>query len=401
MEENKIKNQKSKIKNPNYLPWLILREIPSLGNIRYKTLIEHFHSPEAVLNASEAELKGMCRSSVEGQGIGSLPHSRASLPTLAIIKNILNHKAFIDKAKKELEHILQYNIRLLTLSDRQYPVLLKEIPDPPPILSYYGSLDSESPCLAIVGSRKATSYGLKAAENLACNLASQGFQVVSGMARGIDSMAHKGALSAQGKTIAVLGSGLKKIYPRENEALFHAIAQKGCVFSEFKSFAAPMPAHFPIRNRIIAGLCCGTIVVEAAKRSGSLITARLAGEYNREIFAVPGSIKSSTSEGSHALLKQGAKLVENEKDIFDELQQFVHVSNFQADKSVVNEQKSKSSIYTGKAYRIVDFLDPYPIHIDILIEKSGMESSSLSSELFDLELEGRVVRHPGNFYSIA
>ena len=418
LEEKAIKNQKSKIKNPNiYLPWLVLREIPFLGNIRYKSLIKHFGSPEAVLKASEAELKS-CEKLSE-----------------RVVKNILKHKTFLDKAKKELDYILKYNIRLLTLTDSNYPSLLKEIPDPPPVLSYYGTLnpetesvpdfesasesgseqetqsDIESPCLAIVGSRKATTYGLNAAESLACKLASQGFQIVSGLARGIDSMAHKGALRAKGRTIAVLGSGLKQIYPRENQSLFRAIAETGCVFSEFKTFAAPAPQNFPIRNRIIAGLSCGTIVVEAAKKSGSLITARLTGEYNREVFAVPGSIKSRTSEGTHSLLKQGAKLVGSEKDILDELQQFVHISNKisknnsaeSADGSLGESLKNKRQVYAHSEdqHVILSFLEPYPIHIDTLIEKSGMESSKVSSALFDLELEGRIIRHPGNFYSIA
>ena len=402
MENKAIKNQQSKTTNQNYLPWLILREIPYLGNVKCKALIDHFHSPEAVLNASESILR------TEAKYLASPISER-------IIKNILKYKTFEDNAKKELDFIFKHNIRLLTLTDEYYPPLLKEIPDPPPILSYYGTLDLESPCLAIVGSRKATTYGLNAADNMAFRLASSGFQIVSGLARGIDSMAHKGALRANGKTIAVLGSGLKQIYPRENAKLYQAIAETGCVISEFKTFCSPMAANFPIRNRIIAGLSCGTIVVEAAKKSGSLITARLTGEYNREIFAVPGSIQSRTSEGTHALLKQGAKLVATEKDILDELQQFIHIdtskktdktvdkspgNNYQGDTHQDRTQKSKLHKHTKNQNGILKFLEPYPIHIDTLIEKSGMESSQLSAELFDLELERRIVRHPGNYYSI-
>ena len=267
-----------------YLPWFILREIPFLGNTLYKKLIDRFQTPENVLTASEAELGSVGRISVK------------------IIDDIFHHKKFMDKAQIELEQIFKNNINIVTLVDPFYPGLLKQIPDPPPVLTYYGTFDSESPCLSIIGSRTATSYGLSTAENLSYKLALKGFQIVSGLARGIDTMAHKGALKAKGKTIAVLGSGLKKIYPKENEPLFHDIIENGIVFSEFKLDADPIPGHFPIRNRIIAGLSCGSVIVEAAKRSGSLITARLASEYNREVFAVPGSIKSRNSEGTHYLL---------------------------------------------------------------------------------------------------
>jgi len=214
-------------------------------------------------------------------------------------------------------------------------------------------------------------------------------------------MAHKGALRANGKTIAVLGSGLKKIYPKENESLFHEIAETGTIFSEFKVNADPIPGHFPVRNRIIAGLSCGSIVVEAAKRSGSLITARLASEYNREVFAVPGSIKSRKSEGTHSLLKQGAKLVETEMDIIDELHHFIHEKK----EALISPLKNQESgFHLGSSQdrpRILNFLEPYPVHIDIIIEKSGMKSSDVSSQLLDLELEGLVNRHSGNCYSIS
>jgi len=365
-----------------YLPWFILKEIPFLGNTLYKKLIDRFHSPETVLAASEAEL----------ETIGKI-----SAKTL---NGILHHKIFMEQAKIELEQIFKNHIHIVTLMDSFYPALLRRIQDPPPLLTYYGTLDNESPCVSIVGSRTATSYGLSTAENLSFKLASKGFQIVSGLARGIDAMAHTGALRAKGRTIAVLGSGLKKIYPRENESLFHAIAENGTVFSEFKVDADPIPGHFPVRNRIIAGLSCGSIVVEAAKRSGSLITARLASEYNREVFAVPGSIKSRKSEGTHSLLKQGAKLVETEMDIIDELHHFIHEKK----EALISPLKNQESgFHLGSSQdrpRILNFLEPYPVHIDIIIEKSGMTSSDVASQLLDLELEGLVTRHQGNFYSI-
>lgn len=352
-----------------------------MGNSLYKKLIDRFQSPETVLTASKAELESM---------------GKISTKTLY---GLLHHKLFMDQAKIELEQIFKNHIHIVTLNDASYPALLKQIQDPPPLMTYYGTLDNESPCVSIVGSRTATSYGLSTAENLSFKLASKGFQIVSGLARGIDAMAHKGALRAKGKTIAVLGSGLKKIYPRENESLFHEIAETGTIFSEFKVNADPIPGHFPVRNRIIAGLSCGSIVVEAAKRSGSLITARLASEYNREVFAVPGSIKSKKSEGTHSLLKQGAKLVETEMDIIDELHHFIHEKK--STPLLENQEPGADPVGSLDRPRVLTFLEPYPVHIDIIIEKSGMKSSEVASQLLDLELEGLVTHHQGNFYSIS
>jgi len=367
-----------------YLSWFTLREVPFLGNTMYKKLIDQFQSPENVLKASESQLRLIDKIS------------------LKIINGITNHKVFQDRAKKELELILNKNIKIVTLSDSSYPVLLKQIPDPPPFLTYLGKLDNCAPCISIVGSRKATSYGLSTSENLSYKLAQRGFQIVSGLARGIDAMAHKGALKANKKTIAVLGSGLNKLYPRENYSLFRAIAEKGTVFSEFKVNTNPFPSNFPIRNRIIAGLSCGSIVVEAAQRSGSLITARLAGEYNREVFAVPGNIKSKKSAGTHALLKQGASLVENEMDIIDELHHFIHTKK--KDCRLEPLQKEKPPHYTSDKLnkrKLIDLIEPYPVHIDVLIEKTKMTSSQITSQLLDLELKGIVTRHQGNYYSIS
>ena len=355
-----------------------------MGNSMYKKLIDQFQSPETILKASENQLKKIDKISAK------------------IINGITHHKVFQDKAKKELDLIFKKNIKIITLNDTLYPVLLKQIQDPPPFLTYLGNLDNTAPCISVVGSRTATSYGLNTSENLSYKLAAKGFQIVSGMARGIDTMAHKGALRAKGKTIAVLGSGLNKIYPRENKNLFQAIAENGSVFSEFKVNTEPFPSNFPIRNRIIAGLSCGSIVVEAAKRSGSLITARLATEYNREVFAVPGSIKSKKSKGTHSLLKQGARLVENEMDIIEELHQFIHTKkkNFHS-ASLQNQKPTHHKSCKPNESEILLFIEPYPVHIDVLIEKSGMESSQVTSQLLDLELKGKVNRHQGNYYSIS
>ena len=366
-----------------YLPWFTLREIPFLGNTMVKRLIDQFQSPEKVLTASEDQLKKIDKISAK------------------IINNITHYKTFQDKAKKELDLILNKNIKIITLTDSSYPALLKQIHDPPPFLTYLGELDNSAPCISVVGSRSATAYGLSTSENLSYHLANKGFQIVSGLARGIDARAHQGALRAKGKTIAVLGSGLNKIYPRENKYLFNAIADTGTIFSEFKADTEPFPSNFPIRNRIIAGLSCGTIIVEAAKRSGSLITARLAGEYNREVFAVPGSIQSQKSQGTHALLKQGAKLIENVTDIMDELHHFIHLKEKDQPASLQNQKMPHYKICKPPGPEILKFIGPYPVHIDVLIENSGMNTSQITSELLDLELAGKVNRHQGNYYSIS
>lgn len=373
-----------------YLAWFILKEIPDLGNRLYKQLIHRFLAPENVLTATESQL--------------------LSVPGISkqVVKNIQAYKKYQSPAQAELNQIYFHKIKIVTMTDPLYPDLLKEISDPPPYLTYLGTLDATAPSISIVGSRKATAYGLNSAEHLAFSMASHGFQVVSGLARGIDTAAHKGALRARGKTIAVLGSGIRQIYPKENSSLFDEICKNGTILSEFKINCIPFPRNFPIRNRIIAGISTGTLVVEAEKRSGSLITARLAGEYNREVFAVPGSIVSKKSCGTHSLLKQGAKLVENEMDILDELHQFIHVqadsqSHDRAKDNGMSLKKTiKSSPLMDKEQGLVyKHLDSYPKHIDKIIEAARMNSGIVAANLADLELKGIVKRHPGNYFSLS
>lgn len=362
-----------------YLPWFILREIPGIGIRTFLNLIRVFETPGKVLAASVKHLTAV-------PGVS---------PKIA--HDIRSHQEYRETAEKELSRILTSGYGILTLNDPAYPELLREIPDPPPLLTLAGRMKPSAPCLAVVGSRNATSYGLNTARYLAAGLAEKGFTIVSGMARGIDTAAHLGALDAGGKTIAVMGSGLKKIYPWENKELFHGISKHGVVVSEFKLDTDPYPYNFPVRNRVIAGLSVGTVVVEAEKRSGSLITARLALEYNREVFAVPGSIKSRKSQGAHALLKQGAKLVENETDVLDELGQFVHARP----EAEPCEDDSPETPMDKDKKRIFQLLEPYPKHIDRIITDSRMTPGEVSAILMDLELDGRVRHHPGNYFSIS
>ena len=264
---------------------------------------------------------------------------------------------------------------------------------------YMGSISATKKNISIVGSRNATQYGRDTTQRLSRDLASLGMTIVSGMARGIDTAAHEGALMAHGKTIAVLGSGLERIYPRENETLFHRIAETGAVISEFPLNAEPEAHHFPMRNRVISGLSLGTVIVEATLRSGSLITARLAAEQNREVFAVPGSVNSFKSTGSHTLIKQGAKLVEQAGDIMEEISAWIDPSGAEDSDGADMITAAKPSLSPLET-SVLGALEHYPLHIDDLIRKLGMESSDLSGTLLRLELKGVVQQDPGKLFYI-
>jgi DNA processing protein len=353
--------------------WLSLKEIRGIGNRLFLQLIEHFGEPENILNASRKEL----------QAAGRIPEALAS--------RIVKHKIHAH-IKEELELVSANNGKLITFLDPNYPALLRQIADPPPYLYVYGNLRPDSANIAIVGSRNATTYGRTTTERLSANLASCGLTIVSGMARGIDSAAHKGALSAQGETIAVLGCGLGTIYPPENKRLFHEIAKNGAVISEFAFHAPPEAHHFPIRNRIISGLALGTVIVEATQKSGSLITARLAAEQGREVFAVPGSITSFKSMGTHKLIKQGAKLVEHVNDILEEL-------NIKEKAAHPGHPKQPVIETTAEEKRILDELSPYPIHIDNILRQVPLSAGKVSSLLLQLELKGLVNQSPGKLFA--
>jgi DNA processing protein len=265
------------------LPWFLLKSVPGIGNLLFKRLIDRFNSPEFIFGAAQDEL-------LEVEGI-----------THRLVAAIKQRK-IPDSVKKDFDLVLQKDYKIVTMADSDYPPLLLQIPDPPPFLYVFGRLDGSIKNVAVVGSRNATSYGRSTTRRLCRDLAQLKITVVSGMALGIDSAAHEGALMGKGTTIAVLGSGLENIYPAENRKLFYQIADTGAVVSEFSLTAEPDAHNFPRRNRIISGMSLGTVVVEATRRSGSLITARLAAEQNREVFAVPGSIQSFKSEGTHYIM---------------------------------------------------------------------------------------------------
>lgn len=373
------------------LHWFALKEIPGIGNLTFRRLMEVFDSPSAVFDASPDQL-------IQVRGISRrLAHA------------IVEHTP--SKACQEsLSRALESGIAILTLNDKNYPRLLLEIPDPPPILQVAGHLPKENNAIAIVGSRRATSYGMTHAKNLARDLAGSGYTIISGLARGIDTAAHQGALSAGGKTIAVLGSGLGTIYPSENTRLAHTIAENGAVISEWPMETPPEAHHFPLRNRIISGLSLGVVVVEASLKSGSLITARCAAEQNREVFALPGHVKASQSSGTHRLIQEGAKLITSPSDITDELTALTQI--FDKDNEIqpdINTLQPKTSQHTESSTHfpldpdescVLKVLDLYPSHIDDILKHVPMDAGQLSATLLKLELKGVVERSPGKLFSL-
>lgn len=362
-------------------PWFLFKSLPGIGNLLGKRLIDNFKSPQNVFQASAEKLL------------------RVDGVTNRHVAAIKNHK-MPAQVEAELYLLARSQYRIISLPDPDYPRLLREIPDPPPFLYVTGEIDGQELKIAVVGSRNATGYGLATTKNLSAGLAARGITIVSGMARGIDTAAHEGALAAGGKTIAVLGSGLERIYPAQNAKLSHWISQNGAVVSEFALKAKPEGHNFPLRNRIISGMSLGTVVVEATKKSGSLITARMAAEQNREVFAVPGSIQSFKSTGTHTLIKQGAKLVENVQDIVDELAPYFLNLGTPQSRPPKKPEKKPATLSPDES-RVYKALEPYPIHIDALTRKISMESGKLSSILLKFELNGLVQQSPGKLFSLS
>jgi DNA processing protein len=358
--------------------WLALNRIPGVGAIIYRRLLERFGTPEQVFRADPDSLN-----EVEG-----LRFNTAS----AIVKF---KKA--DKIDRELEDLEKNQVKVLTFREPGYPPLLAQIHDPPPFLYYRGGLPESTPqILAVVGSRIASAYGIRMTERLAWSLAKNGLAVVSGMARGIDTAAHYGALMARGKTIAVLGSGLDVVYPAENQKLFDQIAEQGLVFSEFPLGTLPERQNFPVRNRIISGMSLGVVIVEATLKSGSLITARLALDQGREVFAVPGSIESFKSSGTHRLIKQGAKLVENAQDVLEELKWPIISDNVQEE--IELSPPAISPAFSTQEKRIWDILQDEPVHVDQMVRQTEIGIAPLLSILLEMEIKGWIKQLPGKYF---
>jgi DNA processing protein len=302
----------------------------------------------------------------------------------------LNNRIKAFTGWKEIERDLmllsRMKVTVMTFKDRTYPALLKQIPDPPVVLYKKGPSEIDSDAIAIVGARKASVEGINLAEKIGQTLASLGIIVVSGMARGIDSAAHRGALKAKGKTVAVLGCGMDICYPPENKGLFAKIGEEGAVLTEYGLAEQPLPYHFPERNRIIAGLSKGVLVVEASRKSGSLITARLGLEYGREVMSIPGSIFHEEYKGANMLIKEGARLIDGIEDIL--LNCFPRLT-------LQKEQTVDMDREEGYIYSIIGF---DKIHVDEVIDKSKMETKQVMALLTRLEMKDLIRQFPGGFY---
>jgi len=356
-------------------PWLVLHLIPGLGNIAFKNLLSVFGTPERILQAGLSNLM-----SVNGIREG-------------IARKIVA-KACEKDPTRLLKTIDLMGARILCYHDPEYPSLLKKIHDPPMILYLKGkAIPTKKIRVAIVGSRNPTPYGLKAAEKIARGIAMRGFGVVSGMARGIDTAAHKGCLAGGGFTIAVLGTGIDRVYPSSNKALYEHISQHGTLLSEFPPGTPPEPRNFPIRNRIISGLSKGVVVAEATMKSGSLITASLALDQGRDIFAVPGSINSFKSAGSHFLIKQGAALVENADDVLEGLG-----LNFNSSLKTVAPKEQPLPPMDESERSVFDTLGDYPVHIDQIAREAGLDQARVSGLLIKMELKGLIRQLPGKMF---
>ena len=358
-------------------PWLALKGVPGVGNLIFRRLVERFGSPESVFTADENQLMAV-------QGVNA-----------RLAAAIRRHR-ISDQVDRELESVDQSGYTVITLTDRHYPELLRQIPDPPPFLYVYGTLPDSALNIAVVGSRNATAYGISTTRRLCEDLAAQQATIVSGLARGVDTAAHAGAIAGKGLTVAVLGTGLNRIYPRENRGLFHRIAENGAVITEFPLNSGPDAHHFPARNRIISGMSHGTVVVEATGRSGSLITARLAAEQNREVFAVPGNIHSFKSVGTHSLIQQGAKLVVHAGDVLEE---FSPIEAFKTRPAA--PPQAPVPPLTDEEAVVMDILEADPVHIDALAKRLQLASGRLAGLLLQLELKGVAVQSPGKLFCLA
>jgi len=346
--------------------WLNLSLVPGLGPVLYRSLLSAFGLPSNILAADRNQLVRVVPSTVAA-AISAGGREKAVDATLAWAAKTGN--------------------TILTLADKAYPAQLFEIPDPPALLYVTGDpalLSATS--LALVGSRNATPQGLANAEQFARVLSEAGMTIVSGLALGIDAAAHRGALAGRGSTVAVMGCGPDQIYPRRNTALAAEISRAGVLITEFPLGTQPLAGNFPRRNRLIAGLSRGVLVIEAALASGSLITARLAADQGRDIFAIPGSIHSPLSKGCHSLIKQGAKLVENAQDVLDEL----------GWTSIPAAPQKPNSLNTTN--ELLQYMGFDPCDISTLAMRAGLTTEAVSAMLLQLELEGFVGSVPGGFY---
>jgi DNA processing protein len=358
--------------DPGLASWLQLTLTPGLGAAALRGLLKQFGLPQEILARRRAELAALAPAA-----------ALAALDSEAV-------RSAVDTA---LQWASQPAHHVVTLADESYPQALLEIPDPPPLLYAVGRIELlRRPCFAIVGSRNATAQGERNAESFAKALSDAGLCIVSGLAVGIDAAAHRGGIAGAASTIAVLGTGVDIIYPRRNAALAAAIAESGLLLSEFPLGSGPIAHNFPRRNRLISGLGRGCLVVEAALASGSLITARTAADQGREVFAIPGSIHSPLSKGCHALIKNGAKLVDSAEDVLSELAGYRPIGY-----ASTTAGGSTGDVAAADGV-LLAHMGHDPVDVDSLCLRAGMSAEQVASELLRLELDGRVAALPGGLY---
>ncbi len=363
--------------------WLALGRVEGLGVRSAHRLLEHFGSPQAIYMGSLTELE--------------------SCGVTAPVAQAIFAQAGLKDAEQEMQGVAKAGYRLLAFADDDYPPLLKQITDAPLMLYVRGDAKALSQhAVAIVGSRRPTAYGSSVAHRLASDLAQRGLVIVSGLARGIDSASHRGALEGGGKTVAVLGSGMDVIYPRENKRLAEKIVELGAMISEFPLGTPPAPENFPIRNRIISGLALGVLIVEAAEYSGSLITARLGLEQNREVFAVPGNITTAQSFGPNHLIKQGAKLVDQWMDVVEEFPAAVRMQLLPPTKASEDERGTPEGARLFEASLTPDQKAVFEVlrpdeaaFVDSVFESVTVPPARVLQALLELEMSGMVRQLPG------
>lgn len=371
------------IENVKY--WLALNRAPLVGAVTFRQLLQRFGNPQAVFLATHRDWLS------------------AGLKPKTI--DYLNNPDWQAIEEVDIAWLQQPNNYLLTLDHPQYPSYLRDIHGAPPILYAHGQLEVlQSPQVAIVGTRKPSKQGYDLAKDFASHITQAGFVVTSGLAMGIDEAAHWGAIAVNGKTIAVTGTGLDRVYPAKNHQLAHTIAQQGLLLSEFPLKTPAHSENFPRRNRIISGMTLGTLVIEANLRSGSLITARLAAEQGRDVFAVPGSIHHNLSRGCHALIKEGAKLVESANDVIEELlihipiQPVTYTPSHSTPSNKKVDESNKLDELDPQYKTLYDCMGANPISIDDLVDVSQLSVGEISSMLLILELQGLVSSQAGGLY---
>ncbi|MDH5326938.1 MAG: DNA-processing protein DprA [Gammaproteobacteria bacterium] len=357
--------------------WLALHHAPGVGAVTYRELLQNFGDPNNLLELFSSPLS---------KSYGLPPD----------ICQYLRRPDW-DAVDADMQWLEQDGNGALILHDPLYPEQLKQISDPPPVLFYHGDPQLlKYPQIAIVGSRNPSHYGAETAYDFGKYLASTGLIVTSGLAVGVDAAAHKGALAGSGLTVAVAGTGLDRVYPARNRELAHKIAEQGVLISEFSPGTPPMAGNFPRRNRIISGLSLGTLVVEAALKSGSLITAKVATEQGREVFAIPGSIHNPLSKGCHSLIRQGAKLVETGADILEELGPAISAKIPQAIPEKKNSQNQLDILELNQdQQQLLNNMGFEPVTVDALVDRSQLTVETVSAMLMELELRGCVTCYSG------